>query len=396
MRRKTTPNLILTDEERKLLKTISTSRKEKHSKVERAKYILDYSNGESVYSIAKKYGENHQKIEKVIKKAIQYGAITSLSDLPGKGKRKTITEDARLWFLNIACTSPKELSLPFETWSMSSLAKYVREHCEEEGFSVLSNIQKGTVYKLLSKSNIKPHKVKYYLKKTDLEFKEKMYNVLHIYKEIELAKENGNNNIIVISYDEKPGVQAIGNVHPDLQPKIDNVKISNNIIITNNTNSNKNNKTKESTILRDSHYKRYGTVSVLSGIDLLTGEIRTIVRDTHSSSDFIEFLKYLNDTYPKDSVIKVILDNHSVHTSKETKKYLEENTGRFEFIFTPKHGSWLNIIEVFFSKLQRCLLKNIRVSSKEELKERILSYIDMLNKEPVIFRWSWGLNEVSI
>ena len=385
MRRKTTPSLILIDEERKLLKTISSSRKEKHSKVERAKYILDYENGESVYSIAKKYGENHQKIEKVIKKAIQYGAITALSDLPGKGKRKIITEEARLWFLNIACTSPKELGLPFETWTMSSLAKYVREHCEKEDFSVLSKIQKGTVCKLLSKSNIKPHKVKYYLKKTDSEFKEKMYNVLHVYKEIELAKENGDNNIIVVSYDEKPGVQAIGNVHPDLQPKINNI---NNINI--------NNKTKESTILRDSHYKRYGTVSVLSGIDLLTGEIRTIVKDTHKSEDFIEFLKYLNNSYPKDSVIKIILDNHSVHTSRETKKYLEENTGRFEFIFTPKHGSWLNIIEVFFSKLQRCLLKNIRVSSKEELKERILSYIDMLNKEPVIFRWSWGLNEYNM
>jgi len=387
MRRKTTPNLILTDEERKLIKIISSSRKEKHSKVERAKYILDYSNSESVYSIAKKYGENHQKIEKVIKKAIQYGAITALSDLPGKGKRKIITEKARLWFLNIACTSPKELGLPFETWTMSSLAKYVREHCEKEGFSVLSKIQKGTVYKLLSKSNIKPHKVKYYLKKTDSEFKEKMYNVLHVYKEIELARENGDNNIIVVSYDEKPGVQAIGNIHPDLQPKINNVNINNN---------SKNNKAKESTVLRDSHYKRYGTVSVLSGIDLLTGEIRTIVRDTHKSEDFIEFLKYLNDTYPKDSVIKVILDNHSVHTSRETRKYLEDHTGRFEFIFTPKHGSWLNIIEVFFSKLQRCLLKNIRVSSKEELKERILSYIDILNKEPVIFRWSWGLNEYNM
>ena len=394
MRRKTTPNILLTGEEKKRLKTISTSRKEKHATVERAKYILDYSEGESVYSIAKKYGENHQKIEKVIKKAIQYGAMTSLSDLPGKGKRKTITEEARLWFLNIACINPKELGLLFDTWSMSSLAKYVRDHCEEEGFSALSKIQKGTVCKLLAKSNIKPHKVRYYLKKTDPEFKEKMYHVLHVYKEVELAKESGNHNIIVVSYDEKPGVQAIGNVHPDLQPKINHE--DRNPLVTVNNNTNKKKITNESTLQRDSHYKRYGTVSVLSGIDLLTGEIHTIVRDTHKSEDFIDFLKHLHDTYPKDSVIKVILDNHSVHTSQETRKYLEDHTGRFEFIFTPKHGSWLNIVEVFFSKLQRCLLKNIRVSSKEELKERILNYIDILNKEPVIFRWSWGLNEVTI
>ncbi len=284
---------------------------------------------------------------------------------------------------------------------MSSLAKYVREHCEEEGYPVLNKIQKGTVQKLLSKSNIKPHKIKYYLKRTDSEFKEKMCNVLHVYKEVELAKEN-DGNIIVISYDEKPGVQAIGNVYPDLQPKINNKEINNNnysrINETNRINGiNKiNNKTKESTILRDSHYRRYGTISVLSGIDLLTGEIHTIVRDTHKSEDFIEFLKCLDNSYPKSSLIKVILDNHSVHTSKETKKYLEENAGRFEFIFTPKHGSWLNIIEVFFSKLQRCLLKNMRVSDKEELKERILNYIDMLNKEPVIFRWNWKLNEINI
>ena len=91
MIRKTTSNLILTDEERKLLKKISSSRKEKHSIVKIAKYILDYSNGESVYSIAKKYGENHQKVEKIIKKAISYGLITSLSDLPGKGKKKQIS-----------------------------------------------------------------------------------------------------------------------------------------------------------------------------------------------------------------------------------------------------------------------------------------------------------------
>ena len=73
---------------------------------------------------------------------------------------------------------------------------------------------------------------------------------------------------------------------------------------------------------------------------------------------------------------------------------LIQHIGRFQLIFTPKHASWLNLIEVFFSKLQRCFLKYLRVKSKEELINRLYSYIDELNKEPVVFRWKYKMNEV--
>jgi len=92
--------------------------------------------------------------------------------------------------------------------------------------------------------------------------------------------------------------------------------------------------------------------------------------------------------------IKVILDNHSSHTSKKTREFLATKQERFEFVFTPKHGSWLNIIEVFFSKLTRCLLKTIRVSSKEELAHRILQYLEEINREPVVYRWKYKLSEI--
>ena len=81
--------------------------------------------------------------------------------------------------------------------------------------------------------------------------------------------------------------------------------------------------------------------------------------------------------------------------SKETQRYLASVPNRFEFIFTPKHGSWLNLIEVFFSKLARTLLRGIRVGSKQELKERIEAYLARLNETPVLFRWTYQVEEVA-
>ena len=113
---------------------------------------------------------------------------------------------------------------------------------------------------------------------------------------------------------------------------------------------------KHAAFARDHEYKRHGTVSLLAGIDLLTGEVHALVKDRHRSREFIEFLGLLDAGYQAHTAIKLILDNHSAHISKETKAWLaKQPAGRFEFTFTPKHGSWLNLVESFFSKLAaRC------------------------------------------
>ena len=92
----------------------------------------------------------------------------------------------------------------------------------------------------------------------------------------------------------------------------------------------------------------------------------------------------------------MVLDNLKVHTSEETKKYLASIPGRFEFVFTPKHGSWLNLVEGFFSKLTRQSLKGIRVSSKEELVERIYKYFEEVNADPVVYHWKYRLEEIDL
>ena len=103
--------------------------------------------------------------------------------------------------------------------------------------------------------------------------------------------------------------------------------------------------------------------------------------------EFIGLLKRLDEHYPPGAIIGVVLDNHSAHTSKETMAWLATQPGRFEYVHTPKHGSWLNLVECVFSKMARTFLRHIRVNSIDELRERILKGIEEMNKNPVRVQW---------
>src|SRR4051812_21622184 len=141
---------------------------------------------------------------------------------------------------------------------------------------------------------------------------------------------------------------------------------------------------------------RHGTLSLLAGIDLLTGRVHASIYDRHRSREFVDFLRQLDRAYPTQTAIKLILDNHSAHVSKETKRWLaEQPDGRFSFVFTPKHGSWLNLVEGFFSKMTRPVLRHIRVGSKAELKARLLAYFELLNQDPTVHTWTYKLDQVA-
>ena len=111
---------------------------------------------------------------------------------------------------------------------------------------------------------------------------------------------------------------------------------------------------------------------------------------------YLEFLKMLDSKYPKGDKIRIILDNLKVHTSDETRRFLATVSGRFEFVFTPKHGSWLNMIEGFFSKMTRQMLRGIRVKTKEELIKRMYKYFEEANEEPVVFHWKYNLDDIDV
>ena len=259
----------------------------------------------------------------------------------------TITPEAKAWLVSLACDKAKEHGYPHELWTTRLLARHARERGPAAGHQCLARLAQGTVCKLLGQEEIKPHKVRYYLERRDAEFEPKMAEVLCVYREVQVLKkaaakaEKSNKPVAIVSYDEKPGIQAIATTAPDLPP--------------------------------------------------VPGRHASFARD------HVHRIPQASDAaYPASTAIKLILDNHSAHISRETRAWLDTRPpGRFDFTFTPKHGSWLNLIEGFFSKFARSVLRHIRVTSKHELKQRIMAGIDDVNRHPVIHTWSYKLAEAA-
>ena len=129
----------------------------------------------------------------------------------------------------------------------------------------------------------------------------------------------------------------------------------------------------------------------MAGIDLVTGVVHAQVVERHRSKEFIQWLEAINKAYHPATQLTIILDNHSAHVSKETRAYLRTMPNRFSFCFTPKHGSWLNLIESFFAKMTKSVLRGIRVASKAELIARLCKYFEEINTQPVVFKWTYKM-----
>jgi transposase len=363
--------LVLAPDQTTTLKELASSRTGPAREVERAKVLLGYAAGTSITQLQRQLGFSRPMIYRCIDKALAAGMQAGLKDKYHRPHEPEITDEAKAWVVSIACTKPKDHGLAAELWTIAALARFVCDSAQGAGFERLANAGKSTVWRILDENEIKPHRIRYYLEKRDPQFDRKMQEVLMVYRDVSLYSEGAvhdarPNPIYTVSVDEKPGVQAIGLTAPDLPPVPG----------------------KASAVGRDYEYVRRGTVSILAGIDLHSGHIFANVEDRHRSVEFIALLKRLDEYYPSEAIIRVVLDNHSAHISKETVAYLGTRPGRFEYVHTPKHGSWLNLIECAFSKMARTFLRHIRVKSIDELKERILKGIAEFNASPVVFRWN--------
>lgn len=368
--------LILSEEDKRYLQKIRNSRTEQVRRVERATILLHYADGISSPQIAKLMQISVPNTDKCINKALQFGVNQALEDFKRSGRPIELTPEANAWIVSLACQKPKELGYSYELWTMNLLAQHIRKQALSEGHPSAALMAKGTVSRLLSSHDLQPHKVTYYLERRDPDFDAKRVQVLHVYQQVEWKIEDESFQMtcdVVVSYDEKPGIQAISTTSPDLPPVPG----------------------QHPSISRDYEYVRHGTMTLMAAIDLVSGEVLGSVVDRHRSKEFVDFLQMLDNHYASDLRIQVVLDNHSAHTSKETKAYLETMPNRFEFVFTPKHGSWLNVIETFFSKMTRSFLRGIRVASKEELKERIELYLKEVNANPTPFRWKYGIESTA-
>jgi len=363
------PRLILSPEQEKELTRLSHSLAAPAREVQRAQILRRFAAGETVTQIARALKTTRPSVQKWVNKALAMGASAALKDTWHRPHAPLITEEAKAWVVHLACSKPKDHGYAAELWTRSLLAKHVRQNAAEAGHPSLSKAVKATIHRILSAQDLHPERVRYYLEKRDPEFEAKRKVVLLVYQEIALqneARSGDTPRIITVSADEKPGLQALANTAPDLPPAAGN----------------------HPTIARDHEYKRMGTCSILAALDLHDGHVTARVERRHRSREFIELLKDLDARYPADCTIRVVLDNHSSHISKETRAFLTTRPNRFEYVLTPKHGSWLNIVETLFGKMARTFLRHIRVQSWTELRQRILQGIAEINAAPVVHRWN--------
>lgn len=374
--------LILNDGDYEYLRSLIKQRTIQAQVVIRAHILLDKANGITVRDIARIYDLSTNTVRLCIDKYKEGGTDRALFDDQRKGRPVEITDDAIAWMIDIACQRPADLGYSQELWTLKNLHQHIQNNAEAAGYPRLKTMTRPMLQKILKRSEIKPFKIKYYCEKRDPDFENKMHDVLVVYKQVSLQFDEEGRIIIpddkpmvhTVSCDEKPGIQAIAATSDDLRPRHGN-----------------------GCVWRDYEYKRPGTLSLIAGIDLLTGETIPVVSESHKSSDFICLLKKLDERYPEGDVIRIICDNHSAHKSKEVRNYLATRPEeRFVFVFTPTHGSWLNLIEGFFSKITKQMLKGIRVNSKEELANRIYLYFDEVNREPVVYRWTYKMEEISV
>lgn len=372
----------LSDNERDYLASLIKTRTIQAQTVDRARMLLWKSEGRTYSDIADALEVSVPTVRRCVERFHTYGMDPALSDDDRSGRPVEITDDAKAWIISIACRKPCEPGYAAELWTLAALHKHIQNFADDAGFPRLKTVTKPWLQKYLKQMDIKPFKIRYYLERKDPDFENKMHNVLLVYKQVQMQFDENGGIIIpedghmthTISYDEKPGIQATANKYPDHNPTEEN-----------------------GFVRRDYEYVRMGTISLLAGIDLLTGEAVPLVSDTHKSSDFVSFLKILDAKYPEGDTIRLILDNHSAHTSKETRLYLTTlSEDRFVFVFTPTHASWLNMIESFFSKMTRQMLKGIRVNSKAELTQRIYQYFDETNADPVVYHWTYKMDEIDL
>jgi transposase len=371
MSRATVSVLPLTAADHSLLSTLAQARTAPRHHAERAGIVLQLATGRSVREAATRLALSRQRVRRCARRAAAVGAVRALDDLPRSGRPRQITPAARLWLVGQACAQPKALGYPHELWTLRLLAGHARRLGPAAGHLCLATLVPSTVRTILQEQEVRPHKVRYYLERRDPAFDDRLAAVVEVYRAAQQLQDVApeGHRVAILSYDEKPGLQAIAPTAPDRPPQPG----------------------RHPTVQRDHEYKRLGTVTLSAAVDLVSGVVHHALTQRHRSCEFVAFLRRLDASYPAEWRIRLLLDNHSAHRSRETHRFLDSCPGRFELVFTPKHASWLNYVETLFSKMARSVLRHIRVASRQELCERITAFIHACNDAPVVPKWSYGL-----
>jgi transposase len=331
----------LTMEEKQELLTMSRSHKLEKRYVDRATIILYSSEGKSLDQIISLTGKSRPVISKWRKRFHKYG-IEGLKDAKRSGKPKTITPEQKALVVEKACTKPEG---GYTNWSQKRIAQEV-------------GISQSKVFQILSRADLKPHKIEYWCGQSrDPEFEKKMINIVGLYM---CPPENA----IVICIDEKTQIQALDRTQPELPLRAGNPR------------------------RQTATYKRNGTVSLIAALAVHTGEVTAKTIESNNAENFLKFLKSLDRKY-RNKKLHIIADNLSVHKHQDVKEWLNGKR-KIKLHFTPTYSSWLNQVEIWFNILTKDVVKGGIWNSSSQLADQLMEYVKTYNKTRAKpFKWTY-------
>jgi transposase len=341
--------IAVSAEDRAELERIVRARRCERRTLERAQIVLLAGEGMSAARIAERVGCSEKLVARW-RSRYERDGLAGLLDLPRAGRPLTHGPETRALLIAKACTRPPqtESGQRRERWTYEELGAEV-------------GMSGSQAHVILSRAEIKPHRTDYWMMTdyTQPEFEERLRDVCGLYVDPPA-------NVLVVSIDEKTGIQAKAPTKPDAPPAAGKPA------------------------RREHEYTRNGTQCLFACLNVQEGDVIGMPSKTRNRFDLIRFLDRCDEEIPivEGQRIVAISDNLSTRGTEEVQQWLTEHP-RWGFQFTPKHASWLNQIEIFFSILYRRLLKHGIFTSEGDLAEQMLAFIETYNQKAKPFKWTY-------
>ena len=321
----------------------------------RARIVMLLANDPCVSAVAERLGVDRKTVRQWRDRFLARG-IKGLFDKPRSGRPRRISEVTRCELVSMACDRPKSFGIEHRTtWTFDSLyAAYKAKHPDVQ-------ISRTTVFRVLTNADLRPHRMQGWMHSQDPDFRRKATAICGLY----LNPPPGG---VLLSVDEKTGMQALK----------------------------RKNKTKWAGCGRpgrfEYEYKRMGTCTLFAAFNTQTGHVFAEISKKRKAVDIIRFMEKLAKQYPTGEV-HIIWDNLNIHCEGPERRWTAFNQrhgGRFHFHYTPLHASWLNQVELFFSRVQRRVLRYASFDSVQQLGAEVLGYIQYWNThERKPYRWTF-------
>lgn len=341
--------LLLPEQLHEAVKRLSRSAKAEQRQVQRAKIVLLACEGLGNAEIARRLGCTAQTVRKWRGRIAQDQTLTALNDLSRSGRPAEVPVAVRCEVIKQACDRPKNTTFR-QVWTLESLSESVMA---TTGW----RLSRSEIDRILSCEGIRPHQVRMWLHSPDPDFGPKVRAICELY----LHRPAG---ATVLCIDEKPGMQALERVHPTHYSHVSRA------------------------VRYEFEYRRHGTSTLIAAFNTRTGEVFGQCR-RRTAEGLVSFMDDLAKHYPTGPIY-VIWDNLNIHTGKRWRQFNRRHRGRFHFLHTPLHASWVNQVELWFSILQRRMLKHASFRSTDELNHAVLGFIGHWNRiEAHPFQWTF-------